>query len=237
MHCSDGFGASGVALACFLVVHGLDEPVNDKPGQPKMTAGEAIEVLRALRPGALAMPQDEEQVQLFAQAAWGRHVERVQRAFCVSAVAAGSPSGAGGVAAKRAAPASAKVVKQPGDGNCLFHSLAYGIGQATAATLRAEVCSFMERNPGLTIAGTTLADWIQMLAGSPVTEYAKKMAKGAQWGGAPEIAACAHMRKVNIHVYERRGNGFELTVPFDVGGSRTITVLYVGGVHYDALVL
>mmetsp|Transcript_7740 Transcript_7740/g.11665 ORF Transcript_7740/g.11665 Transcript_7740/m.11665 type:complete len:96 (-) Transcript_7740:197-484(-) len=95
----------------------------------------------------------------------------------------------------------------------------------------------MEKTPDLSIAGTSLAEWIQMLAGSAVVPYAKKMAKSAQWGGAPEIAACAHMRKVNIHVYERRGSGFELTVPFDVGGSRTVAVLYTGGVHYDALVL
>lgn len=95
----------------------------------------------------------------------------------------------------------------------------------------------MESHSELTIAGTSLAEWIQMLAGVPVPQYAKKMSKSGNWGGAPEIAACAHMKKVNIHVYERRSGSFALTVPFDVGGDRTVTVLYVGGVHYDALVL
>lgn len=63
------------------------------------------------------------------------------------------------------------------------------------------------------------------------------MVKVGNWGGAPEIAACVHMKNVNIHVYERCGGNFELTVPFEVGGARTIAVLYVGGVHYDALVV
>lgn len=230
VHCSSGFGVSGTALACFLILFGLDDPVKaGKPGQPKMTGGEAVEVLRALRSGCLASPEEEAQVHSFAQAAWARHIERAQRAFCGSAAAAG-PS-------QRTAPSSARVVRQPGDGNCLFHSLAYGLGSGTAASVRAEICAFMEQSPGLSIAGTSLAEWIQMLAGCPVSQYARKMAKSAQWGGAPEIAACAHMRKVNIHVYERRGSGFELTVPFDVGGTRTVRVLYVGGVHYDALIL
>lgn len=36
---------------------------------------------------------------------------------------------------------------------------------------------------------------------------------------------------------DTRGGEYELSIPFDVGGSRTVSVLYVGGVHYDALVL
>merc|ERR1712187_415773 len=99
-----------------------------------------------------------------------------------------------------------------------------------ASTLRAEICTFMEKNPALQISGTALTDWVQMLAGVPLVPYVKNMAKNSTWGGAPEIAVCAQRYKVNIHVYERKGRGFELTVPFDVGGSKTVTVLYVGGV-------
>jgi len=199
VHCADGFWATGTALACFLVIHGLDEEVKaEKPGQPRMTAGEA-------------------------------QIARVQRSFCGSAAVSKS--------AQLIPASSARVVPQPGDGNCLFHSLTHGLGQGTAATLRADICSFMEKHPDLSIAGTSLAEWIHMVAGSPLMQYAKKMAKGGQWGGAPEIACCAHMCGVNVHVYERQRGSFELTVPFDVGGARTVNVLYVGGVHYDALVL
>jgi len=228
LHCRDGFASSSMVAACFLILYGLDlTPKASGPGQPQMTAGEAVELLRTWRQGALAEPEEEERVQQFAQAAWAKHVENTQRAF-------GGSSSALAPREKKTAPPSAKVVKQPGDGNCLFHSLAYALG-GTAASLRKDICEFMEKNPSLEIAGTSLADWIQMLAGAQVAQYARKMAKGSQWGGAPEIASCAHMAKVNIHVYERRSAGFELTVPFDVGSARTVTVLYVGGVHYDAL--
>merc|ERR1711937_735992 len=193
------------------------------PGQPQMTAGEALELLRAWRPGALATAEDEEHVQQFALEAWSKQVQKAQQAF----------RGSAAFTEKKVPSASGKVFKQPGDGNCLFHSLAYALG-GSAASIRTDVCMFMERSPDLTIAGTSLTEWIQMLAGVPIKQYTKKMSKSGNWGGAPELAACAHMKNVNIHVYERRGNNFELTVPFDVGGGRTITVLYVGGVHYDA---
>jgi len=228
VYCGDGFGASGVALACFLVAHGLDEPVAAAASQPKMTAGEAVEVVRALRPGSLASLEHEAQVQQFAQVAWGRQISKVQQAFSGSSPAPERPQ----------APTSARVVKQPGDGNCLYHSLAYGLGAPTvaAAVLRGAIAGYMEEHPELLIAGTALGEWIQMLTGQNVTQYARKMAKGSQWGGAPEMAVCSKMKNVNIHVYERRGASFELTVPFDVGSSQTVRVLYVGGVHYDALV-
>lgn len=231
LHCKSGFGSSCTVLACFIVQHGLDEPIQKKTGQPKMTAGEALDVLKAMRPGSLSREGDLARLQAFAESAWAKHVEKTQRAFSSGTVTGGADR------VPKLAPAAARVVRQPGDGNCLFHSLAYGLG-STAAALRSEICVFMEKNPDLSIAGTCLADWIQMLAGSSLQQYAKNMAKSAQWGGAPEIAACAHMRKVNLHVYERRGDKIELSVPFDVAGStRTVAVLYVGGVHYDALVM
>jgi len=195
LHSKDGFGDAGVALACFLVVHGLDDPVRKVPGQPKMTAGEAIEVLRALRPGSISAQTEEATVYQFAQGAWANHIERAQKAFCGSSRASASTKPE--TSAKQAtAPedgscrtrVSGRVIQQPGDGNCLFHSLAYGLGQGnTASTLRADICRFMERNPSLEIAGTSLQEWIQMLAGSSIENYARKMAKGAQWGGAPRL--------------------------------------------------
>jgi len=226
VHCSDGFVGSGIVGACFLVAHGLEGAIEAaKQGPPQMMAGEAIEVLRLWRPGSLVSKEDEDAVHQFAQAAWARHVEKVQRAF-----------GGSSAVERKVAPAGAKRIQQPGDGNCLFHSLSYAFG-ASAAALRSEICAFIEKNPDLSIAATSLAEWVQMLAGTTVAAYAKRMSKNGTWGGAPEIAACAHMKHVNIHVFEIRGSAFELTVPFDVGGNTTVAVLYVGGVHYDALTL
>jgi len=258
--CAGGFGPCCVASACFLVLYGLVEEV--KPGQPKMTANEAIEVLRSVRSGALASQEDVEMVQSFARSAWAKHIERVQAAFKASL---GKSSAEAEVifiddaAPKKAEPKEPRkskagaepeattsapikgspikgVVHQPGDGNCLFHSLGYGVG-LNAATLRTQICAFMKAQPKLDIAGTSLDEWIQMASGQGVEAYAKAMSRSGTWGGAPEIAACAHLKRINVQVYERQGKGFKLTVPFDIGSATTIRVLYAGGVHYDALVL
>lgn len=255
LHCADGFGDTCVALACFLVAHGLTEQLREEPGQPQMTAGEAVEVLRSMRSGTLATAESMETVHTFAQHAWAKHNERMSNLFA-AATAANTcfsdgpaeeapaapkgrgperpPGGSTKVVVSRKAPPSARVVKQPGDGNCLFHSLAYGIGGCTATTARAEICAFMERNTDMNISGTPLAMWVQLSAGTAVGPYAKRMAKSGTWGGDLEIAVFAQMKKVNVHVYNA---GFKLTVPFDVAGSsRTVNVCY-SGVHYDALVL
>jgi hypothetical protein len=58
------------------------------------------------------------------------------------------------------------------------------------------------------------------------------------WGGGIEMAACSHLKKVNVHVYERRQDGsFERISCFDspTPTMRTVEVLYQGGVHYDSL--
>merc|ERR1712100_851410 len=96
-----------------------------------------------------------------------RHVQKAQQAFSWSATK---------LVEKKVSQSAARVIPQPPDGNCLFHSLAYALG-STALNLRGEICAFMEKRPDLTIAGTSLADWIQMLAGVPVPQYVKKMSK------------------------------------------------------------
>jgi hypothetical protein len=51
----------------------------------------------------------------------------------------------------------AKVVRQPGDGSCLFHSMSYGLGNGlTAPRLRSEICNFIQNNPDLKISDTPL---------------------------------------------------------------------------------
>merc|ERR1712013_771158 len=117
-------------------------------GRPKMTAGEAIDVIKALRPGAFDNQAHEEQVHDFARSAWGSAISRLNKMFRPAAQSSSAqPSLRHG-----------RMVRQPGDGSCLFHSLVFGLGQGTASTLRAEVCSFMERSPDFLIEGTSLAD-------------------------------------------------------------------------------
>jgi len=135
---------------------------------------------------------------------------------------------------------SARVVRQPGDGSCLFHSLAHGLPPPSSASgLRREIAGFVQQNPEIKIAGDTLEEWVRWDQNSSVAEYAKRMAVSG-WGGGIEMAACSLLKNVNIHVYEnaaRRGNDFKRISCFDCpNAARTIHVLYQGGVHYDALV-
>ena len=135
----------------------------------------------------------------------------------------------------------AHVVRQPGDGSCLFHSLCHGLGAAvTAGGLRRQICGWVRENPDTKIADTPMSDWILWDSNRTPSAYASTMSV-AGWGGGIEIAACARLKSVNIHVWEqnRSGPGYRRISCFDAPrvSAKTINVLYQGGVHYDALVL
>jgi len=140
---------------------------------------------------------------------------------------------------------SARVVRQPGDGSCLFHSLAHGLSPPSSASgLRREIAGFVQSNPSLEIAGDTLEEWVRWDSNSSVSDYARRMSMSG-WGGGIEMAACSLLKGVNVHVYENlyrssRSGGssdFKRISCFDSpNATRTIHVLYQGGVHYDALV-
>lgn len=134
------------------------------------------------------------------------------------------------------------MVRQPGDGSCLFHSLCYGLKRIgmgdQASQLRRELASFIQRNPKLEIAGDTLEEWVTWDANTSVGSYAQRMAAGRAWGGGIEIAACALLKKTNIHVYERKAGEIRRISCFDCPQptKRLVHILYQGGTHYDALV-
>lgn len=142
---------------------------------------------------------------------------------------------------------SAKVVRQPGDGSCLFHSLNHGLASSglnsapCAQHLRAEIARFLRDNPQLEIAGDSFEEWVRWDAGVSVGSYADGMEGGSSWGGGIELAACSRLKKVNVHVYERRGRGggFLRISRFDCEEetASTIHVLYQGRMHYDFLEL
>jgi len=133
-------------------------------------------------------------------------------------------------------------VRQPGDGDCLFHSLCFGLNDhrpvgLAARELRRELARFVERNPKIEISGDTLEQWVAWDANTSVSNYARRMAVSG-WGGGIEMAVCSLVKKVNVHVYESKASGFKRISCFDCPepAKRTIHVLYQGGVHFDALV-
>lgn len=134
---------------------------------------------------------------------------------------------------------NARIVRQPGDGSCLFHSMSYGLCDgSTAASLRSEICSFIKHNPHFKICDTPLSDWVQWDSGSSCAEYARMMSRGA-WGGGIEMACLAQIKNSNVHVYEHTSYGFKRISAFDYPESpeskKTVRVLYRGGVHYGEL--
>ncbi len=68
--------------------------------------------------------------------------------------------------------------------------------------------------------------------------YARKMRTGSDWGGAIEIAVCASLKGVNVPVSEAEGpRSYRRISQFGQdGASRTVSVVYGGRCHYDALV-
>lgn len=142
---------------------------------------------------------------------------------------------------------SAQVISKPGDGSCLFHSLAHGLGGSVRAThLRAEIADYIAANPDTSVAGNPLKDWVLWDSGTDVATYAQSMRTGSRWGGALELAVCAWVKHVEVHVYERGQGGFVCISVFREDGSSALSVgttsnskilrvVYGGRVHYDAL--
>lgn len=125
---------------------------------------------------------------------------------------------------------------QPGDGDCLFHSLSFGLGNnSNAKSLRKEICNFIKKNPELQISDIPLKEWIKWDTGETVDKYATKMAVSG-WGGAIEIAAFSKMKNVNVQIFEKYNKHYKLISEFKQPKAlTTIRVLYRGGVHYDAI--
>ena len=85
----------------------------------------------------------------------------------------------------------ARVVPQPGDGSCLFHSLVDG-STAEPQRLRHAIADFIEKQPDTPIGGEPLREWVRWDSCLPPAAYAAWMRGADSWGGAIEIAVrCA----------------------------------------------
>ena len=126
-----------------------------------------------------------------------------------------------------------RVLPQPGDGSCLFHSLNHGLKGPGAAELRAELADYVAAHPSELVSGNPISDWLLWETGEGPEAYARSMRNGSRWGGAIEIALCAQLHRASIEIFERRGERFVRIASF--GEGRRLRLLYGGRVHYDAL--
>jgi hypothetical protein len=86
----------------------------------------------------------------------------------------------------------ARVVSQPGDGSCLFHSMAFGLNRlgvkvGNARTLRRDIADFLMKNPNTKISDTPVSSWVKWDSGMNLQKYCGRMAHGG-WGGGIELA-------------------------------------------------
>jgi len=144
-----------------------------------------------------------------------------------------------------------RVVVQPGDGSCLFHSLGNGCRPTrTAGQLRFELEDYIASNPAAAIGSTPIADWVLWDSQCTVGAYATRMKAGNDWGGAIEIAVFAQTKRCEVHVYERSGGGFlrisrflpddqlsSTSTSASTSASTVVSVVYGGRCHYDSLIL
>ena len=70
VHCGGGKGRAGTVLACYVALYGTAAEVAG--AAPAMSAAEAVEVVRRLRPGSLETAQQEEFVRSYVRLAWKR---------------------------------------------------------------------------------------------------------------------------------------------------------------------
>lgn len=133
-----------------------------------------------------------------------------------------------------------RVKTQPGDGSCLFHSIAATAGlKGSGHELRQRTVEYMRKNgKNVEISGKNIEEWIRWDDGYDVERYYTAM-QGKAWGGGIEMAAMAAMLDLSIHVYETANTNdsrFRMRRISTFGdGKKEVDVLYVGEAHYDAL--
>ena len=126
-------------------------------------------------------------------------------------------------------PTTLAVIKVQGDGDCLFHALAFCSGSDGGA-LRIEVADFLEEE-ALNQAGFEEA-WL---------EEADKIRR-SEWGGHTAITAYSLMTKRRVIVHTREMDGGTKVEEqsheqlMEKPGAKQIHILYNGNDHYDALV-
>ena len=88
-------------------------------------------------------------------------------------------------------------LKQPGDGHCLFHSLAVGMRSfdvdISGPALRTELAQWLQAHATVTVAGNTFAEWIFHDTSLSLEEYCTDMQCTIQWGGAIELLSLIHI--------------------------------------------
>ena len=135
-----------------------------------------------------------------------------------------------------------KLIKQPGDGSCLYHSLSRGeweLGRRGTphAELRRELAMWVKSNGPLPFNGKTVSAWLESELGRPmsVAAYAKQQSVDG-WGGPLEILAFVLLKKVNVWVWVPLAQGrYRRTSCFNVPhGQKEVGTINISHIYYTA---
>ena len=90
----------------------------------------------------------------------------------------------------------------PGDGSCLFHSIAYPLKSPkfTGIQLRDITSKIIEKHSDSLLHGISLKNWIEWESGDFVHQYVRKLRNG-MWGGALEMTILASLLNIHFFVY------------------------------------
>ena len=129
----------------------------------------------------------------------------------------------------------------PGDGTCMFHSLALPLN-TTGEVLRDLVSNFIEKHHDVQMHGSAISDWIKWDTGLDALVYASKMRK-RMWGGALEMTILSSILSVPIFVYSPKSGMCvritEVRPDVSIASQKApvpyLCLLYVGSSHYMCL--
>lgn len=108
--------------------------------------------------------------------------------------------------------------------SCLFIAIGRAL-RVPHATLRQDVCHFIETTNPSVMDTVDLHTWIRVDSGLDAAAYARRMSQPHEWGGAIEIWCATRMYDINVTV---RYNGTCIQIG---DGTKNVQLGYTGS-HY-----
>ena len=143
-------------------------------------------------------------------------------------------------------PDTVRIVPQPGDGNCLFHAMAYTLRNSkahdiTGEQLRIEVADFIEQNPELVINHKSIQDRIAELNDTEIQKgsYVQHL-RNDLYGGTLEMQVVAHKYFLQLMVFSKGPGQYRCIFSTEPSNECKGYLLYKGTgrlAHYDVLEL
>ena len=125
-----------------------------------------------------------------------------------------------------------KIIKNEGEGNCMFHSLSYHL-KIPPKQLRDDAVMYIsikwDRFKNFMLKSDTLEHY------ESKEEFQKIMLKDGSWGDHTILLALCEMYMVNVILIVTNGDKLSDPIEINVGSSRTILIKFNSEFHYEAI--